>query len=172
MSLSLSAGKNEHYASAFTFFWIDSIQEVQSMILSSQSRRVLGPSSFRNMTFLDSRPDPLINPAKSLPGDTGLSVKIYCDSRGRIDKAWGEFKRRMNANILEKIMVDDVIKKITDRDREKMRTLERDFDVQIQVDQIKGYVRIEGHIADIANIQKETLKVLKDIKDRARKGKI
>ena len=142
------------------------------MILSSQSKRVLEPPSFRNMTFLDSRPDPLINPAKSLARDTGLSIKIYCDYRGRIDQAWGDFRRKMNANIREKVMLDDVIKKFTDRDREKMRTLERDFDVQIQVDESKGYVRIKGHIDDIANIQEETSKVLKDIKERERKGKI
>ena len=142
------------------------------MILSSQSKRVLEPPSFRNMTFLDSRPDPLMNPAKSLAGDTGLSIKIYCDDRGRIDKAWEELRRKINTNILEKVMVDDVIKKFTDQDREKMRTLERDFDVQIQVDQSKGCVRVKGHIDDIANIQEETGKVLKDIKERERKGKI
>ena len=167
---SLSGAKND--ASTFPFFWIDSIKEIQSMILSSQSKRVLEPSSSRNMTFLVFRPDPLINPAKSLAGDTGLSIKIYCDDRVVIEKAWGEFKRRMNANILVKDVVDDVIKKFTDRDREKIRTLERDFDVQIQVDQSKGYVRIKGHIDDIANIQEETLKVLQDIKERERKGKI
>ena len=89
------------------------------MILSSQSKRVLEPPSFRNMTFLDSRPDPVMNPAKSLAGDTGLSIKIYCDDRGRIDQAWGEFRRKMNANIRKKVILDYVIKKFTDRDREK-----------------------------------------------------
>ena len=167
---SLSGAKND--ASTFTFFWIDSIKEIQFMILSSQSKRVLEPPSFRNITFLNSRADPLMNPAKSLAGDTGLSIKIYCDDRGRIDKAWGEFRKKMNANIREKVMLDDVIKKFTDRDREKMRKLERDFDVQIRVDQSKGYVRIEGHIADISYIHEEIRKVLKDITDRERKGKI
>ena len=81
-------------------------------------------------------------------------------------RAWEEFKKKMNANIEEKIVSDDVIQKFTDHDLEEIRKLEHDFDVQILIDQSKN------NIADIPNIQEEPRKVLKDIKDRECKGKI
>ena len=66
---------------------------------------------------------------------------------------------------------DDVIKKFTNRDLEKVRKLGRDFDVQIQVDQSKGDAKIEGHVADISYIQEEIRKVLTNVEDRECKGK-
>lgn len=105
-------------------------------------------------------------------GDTSLSIKIYSDDRRRSDRAWGEFKRRMNANIKVMTISDDVIKKIINHDLEKVLKLERDFDVQIQVDQSKGSAKIQGHIDDISNIQEEIRKVLNDVENREREGKI
>ena len=135
---------------------IGSLQEIKSKTLSSQSKPT----------------DSLNDPAKSLR-DTGLSIKIYCDDRGRIERAWEEFKRRMSAYIQEKIISDDVIKEIvTERglDLEKIGKLEQNCDVQIKVDKHRGEIRIKGHITVIAKIQEE--KVLNDIKDGAlRKGK-
>ena len=140
--------------------------------MSSQTKRVLEPPFFRKTTFHDSRPDPLINPAKSLAGDTGLSIKIYCDDGGRIDKAWKELQRKIKANLRDTTISDNVVKTFTYQDLEKIRKLERDFDIQIMVDQRKGNVRITGHTADIPHIQEEIRIVLKDIKDRECKGKI
>ena len=77
----------------------------------------------------------------------------------------------MNANIKIITMGDDLIKNFTNRDLEKVRKLERDFDVQIQVDQSKGDAKIKGHIADIPYIQEEIRKVLTDVVDREREGK-
>ena len=78
----------------------------------------------------------------------------------------------MDAKIQEKIISDDVIKKITNSDLEKLRKLECHFDVQILVEKSNGNVRIKGHIDDIPNIQGEIIRFLKDIKDSERKGKI
>ena len=135
------------------FLSIGSLQEIKSTTLSSQSKPT----------------DSLNDPAKSLR-DTGLSIKIYCGDRGRIERAWEEFKTSINAYIQEKIISDDVIKEITERDLEIIRNLEHDFDVQIQVDKHKGEIRIKGHVTVIAKIQEE--KVLNDIKDGAHKGNI
>ena len=110
-------------------------------------------------------------PAKMIEADGDISIKIYCDDRGRIEKAWLELKKKINNNIKEQSMNDDVIKKFTDRDREKVRKLERDFDVQIKVDQSKGNVKIKGHIADISYIQEEIRTILKDITENEPKGK-
>ena len=112
------------------------------------------------------------NFAKPLAGDAVMSIKIYCNDRVRIETAWKEFKRMINANIQDMTIGDDVIKKITGRDREKIRKLERDFDVEIQVNQRKGNLRIRGHIADILNTHDQIWKLLKDIKDRENKGKL
>lgn len=101
-----------------------------------------------------------------------MSIKIYCNDRVRIETAWKEFKRMINANIQDMTIRDDVIKKITGRDREKIRKLERDFDVEIQVNQRKDNLTIKGHTADIINIQGQILKLLKDIQDRENKGKL
>ena len=105
-------------------------------------------------------------------GDTGPhAIKIYSDDRRWFVRAWGEFKRRMNANIKIITMSDDLINKFTNRDLEKVRKLERDFDVQILVDQSKGDVKIKGHIADISYIQEEIRKFLTIVEDRECKGK-
>ena len=110
-------------------------------------------------------------PAKTIEADGGISIKIYCDDRESIEKACKELKRKMKANIKDKNMSDDVIKKFTDRDLERIRKLERDCDVQIKVDQGKGNVIIKGHIDDISNIQEEIRKILKDITENESKGK-
>ena len=111
------------------------------------------------------------NFAKPLAEDAVMSIKIYCNDRVRIETAWTEFKRMINANIQDMTIGDDVIKKITGRDREKIRKLERDFDVEIQENQRNINLRIKGHIADILNTHDQIWKLLKDIKDRENKGK-
>ena len=141
---------------------IDSVQEMKSMILSSDSKRVLEPPFPRNRTFVETLLGPFKYLAKSLAGDTGLSIKIYCDDDGKIDMAWEEFKEKMNANIEEKTISDGVM----DHDLKEIRELKLDFDVQIRIDQS------ENNIADIPNIQEEPRKVPKDIKNRECKGKI
>ena len=123
------------------------------------------------MTFYDGSVR-AINPAKLLPEDRGMSITICCDDSGRIDRAWEEFKKMMNANIKDTTMKDDAIKKITTRDLEKIRKLEHHFDAEIQMHQSGGYVKIRGHIADISKIQDQILKLLNDIKDKESKGKI
>ena len=101
----------------------------------------------------------------------GLSVKIYSDDRGKLDKAWGEVKRRITQNIKEKEVSDDVIKKFTDGHTEKLRKLERDFDVTVKVDQSKGNIKIKGHIGDVSVVQEEIHKILKEIIENEPKGK-
>ena len=108
---------------------------------------------------------------KRTAGDEGVSVKIYSDDRGKIKKAWAELKRKMSQNIQEKTIIDDVIKKFTDRDLEILRKLERDFDVTIKADQSKGKVKIKGHNSDISNIQDEIRKIMKKITENEIKGK-
>ena len=110
--------------------------------------------------------------AKTTVGDEGISVKIYSDDRGKIDKAWGELKRKMSQNIQEKTMTDDVIKKFTDQDLEILRKLERDFDVTIKADRSKGNVKIKGHISDISSIQDEIHKMMKKITENETNGKL
>ena len=143
----------KNYTCNFAFLSIDSVQEIKSMILSSQSIR---PGRLT------------ISPA----GVTGLSIKIYCDDRGRIEKACVELMRKLKANIREKIVKDSFIKRFTDRDLEKLRKLERDCDVKIEVCQSIGDIKIKGHITDIPNIQEEIRNILKDIAEKEPKGKI
>ena len=143
----------KNYTFNFAFLSIDSVQEIKSMILPSQSIR----------------PDRL---TKSPAGVTGLSIKIYCDDGGRIEKAGVELMRKMKTNIREKIIQDSFIKRFTDRDLEKLRKLERDCDVKIHVYQSEGEIKIKGHIADIPNIQEEIRNILKDIAEKEPKGKI
>ena len=102
----------------------------------------------------------------------GMSIRIYSDGRNKIDKAWEELKKKMNENIQEKIMTDNVIKKFTVRDLDKLRKLERDFDFEIRVDQGRGDVQFKGHILDIAHVQGEISEILNDIKENKSKGKI
>ena len=104
-------------------------------------------------------------------GDGGVSIKIYSDDRGKLDKAWTELKRKMNENINEKPVTDDVIKKFTDGHVEKLRELERRFDVKIKVEQDKGKITIKGHILDISTIQEEIRKILKEITEKEGNGK-
>jgi hypothetical protein len=106
--------------------------------------------------------------------DGGTSIKIYSDNSSRIDKVWQELKRKISENILDKTMNDNVITKFSFRDHEKLRKLEREYDVRIEVDCSRGMVRIKGHSVDVANVQEKIAGILKDIKDNERKfeGKI
>ena len=126
-----------------------------------------GPKS-RFSVFRASRKQP----AKSMETDGAICIMIYCDDRGSIEKACAELKRKMKANIDEMNVKDDLIKKFTDRDLDRIRKLERDCDVQIKVEQSKGNVKIKGHIADISSIQEEIRKILKDITENESKGKL
>ena len=101
----------------------------------------------------------------------GLSVKIYSDDRRKLDKVWGEVKRRITQYIKEKEISDDVIKKFTDGHTKTLRKLERDFDVTIKVNQIIGNIKIKGHIDDVAVVQEEIHKILKEIIENEPKGK-
>ena len=131
------------------------------MIWSSQSESCLEPLFYRylRLFLLDIE-------------NTEFFIRIYSDAPRKIDRAWREFERLMDAKIQEKIINDDVIKKITNSDLEKLCKLECYFDVQILVEKSNGNVRIKGHIDDIPNIQGEIIRFLKDIKDSERKGKI
>ena len=101
-----------------------------------------------------------------------ISFKIYSDDGGKFDKAWEELKRKMNQNIREKIINDDMVKKFTDHDLRKLNKLEGDYDFEINVDQHKAEVKLKGHILDIANVQEKVNEILKDAKDNENKGKI
>ena len=104
-------------------------------------------------------------------GDGGVSIKIYSNDRGKLDKAWGELKRKMNENIKEQHETDDVIKRFTDGHVETLRELERRYDVKIKVEQGKGKLAFKGHISDISNIQGEIRKILREIKEKENSGK-
>ncbi|XP_028411310.1 uncharacterized protein LOC114533885 isoform X2 [Dendronephthya gigantea] len=98
--------------------------------------------------------------------DGGVSIKIYSDDRGKLDKAWGELKKKMNENIQERLVNDDVIKKFTDGHVEKLRELERNLDVKIKVEASKGKITIKGHISDVSTVQEEIHKLLKEINEK------
>ena len=100
----------------------------------------------------------------------GVSIKIYSDDGDKIDKAWKEFKKKMNENIQEKIMIDDVIKKLTDRELQKLRKVEREFDFEIKVDKGACEVRFKGDTLDMAKVQGKISEILNDIKDNQSKG--
>ena len=108
---------------------------------------------------------------KTAGGDGDTSIKIYSDDRGKMDKAWAELKRKMNQNIQEKTVKDEVIKKFTDNNLEKLCKLESDHDVKIKVDKDKAMVTIKGYIADVANVQFEIHKILEDIRNNETSGK-
>ena len=124
------------------------------------------------MTSFNSGLDRVKNLAKLLSRDKGISIKIYCDDSGRIDRAWEELKKKLNANISDLTMRDDFIKKITGLDLQKLMKLGRHFDVEIHINQRYGNVKIKGLLADILKTQDEILKLRKDIKDRESKGNI
>ena len=111
-------------------------------------------------------------PQRRIPLRGEISFKIYSDDGGKFDKAWEELKRKMNQNIREKIINDDMVKKFTDHDLRKLNKLEGDYDFEINVDQHKAEVKLKGHILDIANVQEKVNEILKDAKDNENKGKI
>ena len=100
----------------------------------------------------------------------GISIKIYSDDRGKIDKAWEELKKKMNENIKEMTMTDEGFKKFADRHMEKLRELERDFNFEIKVNQGKGIVKLKGNIDDVAKVQGKINEILNDVKDDKGKG--
>ena len=106
--------------------------------------------------------------------EEGIFIKIYCDDRGKLDKAWVELKRKMKQNIGDRYICDAVIIKFTHGDVDKVRKLEREFDIEIKVDQARCEIRFRGHILDIPNVQEKIIEVLKDIKydESSKKGKI
>ena len=111
-------------------------------------------------------------PGKTAVEEEGIFFKIYYGDGGKVDKAWGELKRKMNQNIGDRTIYDAIIKKFADGDVDKVRKLERDFDIEIKVDQTRGEVRFKGHILDIPNVHEKISEILKDIKDNESKGKI
>ena len=111
--------------------------------------------------------------------------KIYTDSKlypmfklAKTDTvARNRFKLQIRLHFVDGVLpeiFESPVFRFTDRDRKKMRKLERNFDVQIGMDQSIRYfnVRIKGHKADIPYIREEIHKGLKGITDRERKGKI
>ena len=107
-------------------------------------------------------------PVKRAAGFGGTSIKIYSDERGNIDRAWAEFKEKMDQNIEEKTMKNDDLKKLTDRG--SLSKLEHDFDVKIKDDKSRGEITIRGYNTDVANVQLEIRKILDDIISNERKG--
>ena len=110
--------------------------------------------------------------AKDILSNTQQTIQIYSDDLGNIDRAWDELKRRICANIEEKIIYDVAIKKLTDQRLDELRKLERDYDAKIVIDQSKGCIKIKGHISDVSNIQEEIHKLLKEISENEVKGKL
>ena len=110
--------------------------------------------------------------AKSTTAEEGIFFKIYCDDRGKFDKAWGDLKKKMHQNIRDRTITDGIIKKFADSDLDNLRKLERDFDIEIKIDKDKGEVRLKGHFLDIPNVREKIMDILKDFKDNESKGKI
>ena len=92
---------------------------------------------------------------------TGVFLTIYSDDHRNIDKAWGKLKKKIDENIDERPIRDDMIKKFTNGDLQKLLKLERDFDFVITVDQSKGEVTFKGHLHDIANVQEKINEIVK-----------
>ena len=139
-------------------FFIGAVQEIKSMILSPS------PGSKKSSSKLQ--------PGKSTTPEEGIFFKIYCDDRVKFDNAWGDLKNKMHQNIRDITISDGIIKKFADSDVHNLRKLERDFDIEIKIDQVKGKVRLKGHILDISNVYEKIIDILKDFKDNERKGKI
>ena len=111
-------------------------------------------------------------PAKTTVEEEGIFFKIYCDDRRKLDRAWAELRRKMRQNIRDRHIYDAIIKKFVDGDIDKVRKLERDFDINIKVDQARSEIRFRGHILDIPNVQEKIINILKDVKYDESKGKI
>lgn len=109
---------------------------------------------------------------KKTVGEEELFLNIYSNERGKADKAWGELKRKMKQNIQKRTISDNIIKEITDRDVERLRKLERDYDFQIKIDRGKGEVKFKGHILGFLEVLQKVNEILKDIKIDKGKGKI
>ena len=91
----------------------------------------------------------------------GIFLRIYSDDKRKIDKAWSELKKKIDENIEERHIRDDMIKKFTFSDFKNLRKLGRDFDFDIEVDERKGEVTFKGHVHDIANVQEKVNEIVK-----------
>lgn len=104
--------------------------------------------------------------------EEGTFFRIYCNDRKIFEKAWEELERKMTQNIQKTTISDDIIKKIPERDVQKLKKVEREYDFEIEIDKGKKEVRFKGHILDIVNVQQKINEILNDIKDNENKGKI
>jgi hypothetical protein len=68
-----------------------------------------------------------------------ILIKIYSDECRRIEKAWGDLKRKLCQNIQEKTMTDDAIKNYTDLDPKKLQKLD------IKNDENNGEIKHKCH---------------------------
>ena len=93
-------------------------------------------------------------------------IKIYSDSQQNNDRAWEELKRKLDENIQEKNIINDVIKKFTQYDIWKLNKLARDFDFQVKVIKRKGHLMFRGHRLDMRNVEEKIGDILKDVKDK------
>ena len=130
----------------------------------------LGRAKLKNIFYPKKKDSALATTSGA--GDKEISFQIYFDDRGKIDKAWEEFERKMSQYIQERTISDDIIKNFTDRDVQELSKLERDYDFEIKVDQDKRKITFKGHILDIPNVQEKINEILKGIKDNDSKGKI
>ena len=164
-------------------FFIGAVQEIKSMIVSPAGKTLLVAASVplnnrspksSSAGSKKSSPKPRFNVFRpqSLREEEGIFFKIYCDDRGKFYKAWGDLKKKMHQNICDRTISDGIIKKFADSDVHNLRKLERDFDIEIKIDQLKGEVRLKGHILDIPNVYEKIIDILKDFKDNESKGKI
>ena len=92
---------------------------------------------------------------------TGIFLRIYSDDQRKIDKAWDKLKKKIDGNIDERPIRDDMIKKFTVNDLDNLRKLERDLDFVIKVDKNQGEVTFKGHVHDIPNVQEKINEIVK-----------
>ena len=97
------------------------------------------------------------DPAKT----TGIFLRIYSDDERKIGKAWDKLKKKIDENIDERPVRDDMIKKFTVNDLENLRKLERDLDFVIKVDKNQGEVTFKGHVHDIPSVQEKINEIVK-----------
>ena len=175
-----SAALISNQITSHVIFFIGAVQEIKSMILSTASKTlpVAAPVPLNNgskSSSAGSKKSSLklgfnVLRSQSFCKEEGIFFKIYCDDRGKFDKAWGDLKKKMHQNICDRTISDGIIKKFADSDVHNLRKLERDFDIGIKIDQVKGEVRLKGHILDIPNVHEKIIDILKDFKDNESEG--
>ena len=97
------------------------------------------------------------DPAKT----TGIFLRVYSDDQRKIDKAWDKLKKKIDENIDERPVRDDMIKKFTVNDLDNLRKLERNLDFVIKVDKNQGEITFKGHVHDIPNVQEKINEIVK-----------